>query len=604
MTRWNIELGRTRPPPYFEQSPPATVAPHPLMKLHFLLFLIFAAFPAFPAFPAFAQDEIPKGELTSSTFTNSTIFPGTERSIWVYVPKQYTGDKPACVAAFCDGSAYTNPKRGNYAPAIFDRLIASGEMPVTIGVFVNPGVLPAANENALPRFNRSYEYDGLGDDYARFLDTELLPHLATKYDLKFSDDPNDRLVGGASSGGICAFNAAWSRPDRFRRVWCTVGTFVGLRGGDELHSLVRKTEAKPLRIFLHDGSNDLNIYAGDWWMANQQMQRALQWMGYEHTHLWDETKHGRAGENIHLEDAMKYLWKDWPAKITTHPENAAKRRATFTIPGEDWRLVSFHHGFTEGPAADKNGNVFFTDIPNSVITKHTAAGKNNVFAKNTGKANGLMIHPDGRLFACRNGKQEIVAYYTDDGSHETIVKDVNSNDLCIRADGTVYFSSPRAQKIFRIKPGAKTADPVADAPGCNGVLLSPDQTQLYVTNFRGRMVSVFQVQADGSLAHGQPYYWLHLPPRSEVSSLDGMTVDSEGWLYVATKLGVQICDQAGRVNFILPPPPGARHPSNVCFGGENHDHLFITCGDKVFKRKLSKTGVRSWQAVAPKKPRL
>jgi len=562
--------------------------------LPFLLFFVAAAT---------AQDEIPKGELITGTFTNSTIFPGTERNVWVYVPKQYTGEKPACVAAFCDGQAYVNPKRGNYAAGIFDRLIASGEMPVTIGVFVSPGVVPAANENALPRFNRSYEYDGLGDNYARFLDNELLPHLARVHKLKFSNNPNDRLVGGASSGGICAFNTAWSRPDRFRRVWCTVGTFVGLRGGDELHSLVRKTEAKPLRIFLHDGSNDLNIYAGDWWMANQQMQRALQWMGYEHTHVWDETKHGRAGENIHLEAAMKYLWKDWPAQVTTHPENAAKRRATFTIPGEDWKLVSARHGFTEGPAADKDGNVYFSDIPNSVITVHKVPGKNHIFAEDTGNANGLMIHPDGRLFACANGKNAIVAY-TEDGSHETIVKGVNCNDLCIRADGTVYFSSPRARKIFRIKPGANKADPVADAPGCNGVLLSPDQTQLYVTDFRGRMVSAFQVQADGTLAHGQAYYWLHLPPRAEVSSLDGMTVDSEGWLYVTSRLGVQICDQAGRVNFILPPPPGARHPANVCFGGADHDELFITCGDKVYKRKLSKTGVRPWQAIVPKKPRL
>lgn len=400
--------------------------------------------------------EVAKGKLTKLIFDQSKIFPGTTRDVWLYVPSQYTGKKPACVAAFCDGRSYVNPDKPNYAPAIFDRLIATGEMPITIGVFANPGVVPAPEgsvDGALPRFNRSYEYDGLGDAYTRFLDTELLPYLAKEYDLKLSNNPNDRLVGGASSGGVCAFNAAWSRPDRFRRVWCTVGTFVGLRGGDELHSLVRKTEAKPLRIFLHDGNNDLNIYAGDWWMANQQMQRAMEWMGYEHKHIWDEAKHGREGEMKYFADGMRYLWKDWPQPVATHPENAGARRANFLLPDHPWELVSDGHQFTEGPAANAKGEVFFTDIPKSEIHKIDLEGSVTEFARDTGRANGLMFTPNGALLACAAGKKQIVSYSTT-GEATVLAEGVASNDICVRSDGTIYFTSPQEKMIYRIAPAA------------------------------------------------------------------------------------------------------------------------------------------------------
>ncbi len=547
---------------------------------------------------------VPAGKLSQFVFAGSKTFPGTIRDVWVYIPAQYTGERPACIATFCDGRNYVNPAKANYAPKIFDKLIAEGAMPVTIGVFVNPGVVPPPRPDALPRFNRSYEYDGLGDEYANFLQTELLPEIAEKFSLKLSSDPNDRLIGGASSGGICAFNAAWSRPDCFRRVWCTVGTFVGLRGGDELHSLVRKTEAKPLRIFLHDGSNDLNIYAGDWWMANQQMQRALEWMGYEQTHVWDDAGHGRAGEMKYFSDAMRYLWKDYPNPVMTHPEAAAERRANFVLPNEPWQLVSSGYQFTEGPAVNEQGEVFFTDIPNSTIHKIDLAGNVTEFATGTGKANGLMFAPDGRLIACANDKQQIVAYQPD-GTPTVIAENVASNDVCVRADGTIYFTSPRDKQIFRIQPGGTSAEALDTIPGCNGILLSPDQAQLYVTDFGGRMVTAYQVLADGSVTHKQPYYWLHLPYRTDKASLDGMTVDREGWLYVSSKLGIQICDQAGRVNFIIPMPAGVRHPSNLCFGGAEFNFLFATCGDKVYKRKLSKRGVRSCQPpITPEKPRL
>jgi gluconolactonase len=230
-----------------------------------------------------AQPGVPKGEILKFTFDKSKIFPGTTREYWVYVPAQYRPEKPACVFVCQDGIRYE-------APTVFDNLINKKELPVTIGVFIAPGVVKAADDNAaLNRFNRSFEYDGLGDGYARFLLEELLPEVETKQTsdgraIKLSHDGNDRAIGGASSGAIAAFTVAWERPDAFSRVFSSIGTFVDLRGGMRYPSLIRKYEPKRIRIFMQDGSNDLNIYGGDWWMVNQTMERAFQFAGYEVQH--------------------------------------------------------------------------------------------------------------------------------------------------------------------------------------------------------------------------------------------------------------------------------------------------------------------------------
>ncbi len=238
--------------------------------------------------PALRADEpkpaVPRGEVTHYTFEQSRIFPGTVRDYWVYVPQQYDPAKPACVHVNQDGIQYN-------APAVFDELIHKKEMPITIGVFVTPGRVKALSDKALDRYNRSYEYDGLGDAYARFLLEELLPEVEKKTTkdgraIHLSREGNDRCIAGASSGAICAFTAAWERPDAFRRVFSAIGTYVGLRGGNVYPTLIRKFEPKPIRIFLQDGSRDLNIYGGDWWMANQEMERALTFAGYEVKHAW------------------------------------------------------------------------------------------------------------------------------------------------------------------------------------------------------------------------------------------------------------------------------------------------------------------------------
>src|SRR4051794_618509 len=168
------------------------------------------------ATPAAVAADTPKPEVTKFTFDKSKIFPGTTRDYWIYVPKQYDPAKPACVMVFQDGLQYN-------APVVFDNLIHKKEIPVIIGVFVMHGRVKAFSTNALDRFNRSYEYDGLGDSYARFLLEELLPEVATKYNLSTNGD--DRAIAGASSGAICAFTAAWERPEAFHRVFSSIGTY-------------------------------------------------------------------------------------------------------------------------------------------------------------------------------------------------------------------------------------------------------------------------------------------------------------------------------------------------------------------------------------------
>lgn len=232
----------------------------------------------YPVHPDMVRKEgVPEGKLVEGTYSDSRIFPGTTRDYAVYLPSQYREGDAAALMVFQDGKGYTKS-----VSIAFDNLIHSGDMPVTIGLFVNPGVVPELNEDAQPRFNRSFEYDAVDDRYASFLIEEMIPYALKDYTV--TDDPNLRAICGSSSGGIAAFNVAWHRPDQFRRVFTTVGTYVGLRGGNELPVLVRKTEPKPLRVFLQDGKNDNNIYCGSWWVANQDMLASFEWAGYEVNH--------------------------------------------------------------------------------------------------------------------------------------------------------------------------------------------------------------------------------------------------------------------------------------------------------------------------------
>jgi sugar lactone lactonase YvrE/poly(3-hydroxybutyrate) depolymerase len=551
-----------------------------------------------------ADSAVPKGEVLKFTFDHSKIFPGTVRDYWVYVPAQYTPDRPACVYVNQDGVQWQ-------APAVFDSLIAKKEMPVTIGVFVMHGRVKAADTNsALDRFNRSYEYDGLGDDYARFLLNELLPEVETKKTadgraIHLSDNGNDRAIGGSSSGAACAFTAAWERPEAFSRVFSAIGTYVGLRGADRYPTLIRKTEPKPIRIFLQDGTNDLNIYGGDWWMANQTMERALVFSGYEVAHVWGTNGHNGAHGTQVFPDAMRWLWKDWPKPVGKGTGSPPLQE--ILVPGADWELVADGYGLTEGPVANTKGEVFFTDIPHSKTYRIGLDGNVSEFIADTKRANGQAFGPDGRLYSVATGEQKILAYDAD-GKMSVIAEEIAGNDIIVAHNGNIYVTNPpgnntASSRVWLIRPSGEKSVVDTGLKFANGIALSPDQSLLYVADYRSHWIYSYEVQPDGTLQSKQRYYWLHALDSADDSAPDGMRVDRDGRLYVATNLGIQVCDQAGRVNCIMPTPN--RRITNLCFGGENFDVLFATCVDKVYKRKVKTHGVQTWAApVKPSSPRL
>ncbi|MDZ4818902.1 MAG: serine hydrolase [Planctomycetota bacterium] len=538
----------------------------------------------------------PEGKITKHAFNTSKIYPGTVRDYWVYVPKQYDGKKPACLFVSQDGIRYD-------APTVFDELIAKGEMPVTIGVFVMPGRVPAPTKNGTDRFNRSFEYDGLGDDYVRFINEEILPDVESRSTadgrkISLSKDGNDRAIAGSSSGAICAFNAAWERPDSFSRIFSSVGTYVGLRGANEFPTLIRKVEPKPLRIFMQGGSSDLNIFAGDWWMVNQEMQRALEFAGYEVKHVWGTGGHNEIQATEVFPDAMRWLWKDWPTPIKRGL--GSKQLQEVLIPGEDWELVGEGYQFTEGPTANPQGEVFFNDIPASKTYKIDKDGKPQVVVPDSKRANGMAYGPDGKRYVVATGTEQILAYDAD-GKESVIADGFRGNDLCVMHNGGMYVTSPVREKpadskVWYISPKGekKVVDTGLTFP--NGVTLSPDQTLLYVADSRTHLIYSYQIQPDGSLKYKQRYYHLHVPDDLDESGADGIRADRDGRLYVATRMGIQVCDPIGRVTCMLPLPFPNKRATNVCFGGPNFDTLYVTAGDRVFKRKLKVQGAKSFEA--------
>lgn len=560
----------------------------------------------YPVDPASVENNgVPKGELISFSFSNSKIFPGTTRECSIYVPAQYKGDKPACVYVNQDGIQWK-------APVVFDNLIQNKEMPVTIGVFVTPGkVIADSGKNAVPRFNRSFEYDGLSDAYARFILTEILPEVEKKKTkngrpILLSKNGNDRAIGGSSSGAICAFTAAWEKPEEFSRVFSAIGTYTGLRGGDRYPILVRKYEPKPIRIFLQDGKNDLNIYGGDWFKANEDMESSLTFAGYEVTHEWGEDGHnGNHGAAI-FPKAMRWLWKDWPAPVK---KGATKNQmlSDLLIPGQDWELVGEGYKFTEGTGGNEKGEVFYQDVPNSKTYKVDVNGKLTELGYDAKNASGTSFGADGKYYTAAGGSRQIISY--DRNLKAAVLADsISGNDLIAANNGNIYVTSPdgtKPGKLILVRPNGEKLVVDEGLKFPNGVTLSPDQTQLYATESASHWVWVFSVNTDGTLSNRQRYGWLHVPDTEENAWPDGLKCDTAGRLFVATRIGIQVLDQLGRVNAIIPAPPSNSQTSNVYFGGAAMDVLYVTAGDKVFRRKLKTKGVHSFQKpFLPGTPRM
>ena len=537
------------------------------------------------------QPGVPTGKVTKHSWTTSTIYPGTTHDYWVYVPAQYDSSKPAAVMVFQDGAGFVNETGHSRVPIVFDNLIHKGEMPVTIGVFISPGILPARSPSEQARFHRSYEYDAVTPRYARFLSEEILPEVGKTYNL--TTDPNLRAISGSSSGGNCSFTAAWERPDYFRRVMSFIAGFTHQRGALILPSQVRKFEGKPLRIFLQDGTGDVNI------QSNQDMIAALDTAGYDAKLVVGSEGHNMRHGGPLLPDALRWVWRDWTKPIAKPQKSFASR---FLDPSSEWEVLSRDHKFTEGPAVDAEGNVYFSDIPNNRIHKiDHASGAVKVFKENSGGANGLMFGPDGRLYACQNERRRIVAYDSA-GKEFVIAEGAGSNDLAVNSKGEVYFTEPQARRVWFVDANGKKRVVHEGITFPNGVRLSPDHSLLLVADTASRWVWSFQTQQDGSLAYGVAFHRLEIEDEVDSgpvrSGADGFTVDNEGFLYVCTRLGIQVSDPAGRTSAVLL-KPSQHDPSNAVFAGPSLDTLYVTAGDRVFRRPMKRQGVFPWKPSKP-----
>ncbi len=564
----------------------------PPMKQIFLSIFIFSTIISFaqdipneryPFDPAREQPKN-KGEVIKREFTGSTIYPGTKRDYWIYVPTAYTPDKPACLYVAMDGISFD-------APTVFDNLIASGEMPVTIGVFVGPGTVYDANGEVI-RYNRSNEFDKTDDTFVRFLLEELLPDAEkqTTSDgraIRISRDPNDRAISGNSSGAICAFTAAWFRPDAFSKVFSTVGTYVPMRGGNEYPALIRKTEPKPIRIFLQDGEKDTwNPLFGSWFDANLNMQSALSFAGYEVAHAWGTGGHDGIHANNIFPDVMRWLWKGWPRKIQSGPSKNSTLEQILDPDAAVWEEVAIPFVPCGSLYSEAQGDIFVCDANGTIYRINVGETCEKVLKMQANEKLAACfgqklygIDTKGKINIYENGKKHSVA-----GSYP------GAEGLLVTEKG-MYIAQrmPDAEREIWLLDG-EGKKTLVDRTKHGGMQMTifPDHRMLVSTEENSHWMYNDVIGENATLTDKQRWYWLHNTENYDFDEKGNLAFDITGNLYVATTLGVQICDHNGRVRAILTLPSGKIDA--LCFGGENLNTLYVISGNKLYKRKLKVNG--------------
>ncbi len=524
-------------------------------------------------------EDILPGTIKETKFTTSKVFPGTVRDVTVFIPAQYDGSKPACVYVKTDGY---NPREKTF----MEKLIATKEMPVTIGVFVRTGTLPAPMKGTLDRRNRCFEYDGVGDNQVRFLVDELLPFVAKEFDLKLSSDGNDRCVSGGSSGGISAWNTAWERPEAFSRVYCASGSFVAFRGGHEFPTLVRKFEAKPIRTFMTTGMRDMENAAGDWLLIDQEMDKALKFAGYDYQFRIIDGGHVAGYAENYLE-AMAFLWKGWPERVKAGP--SAPRAQEIIIPGEGWQLLEEGFKSTRGPACNATGEVFFADTTANKIHRIDLDGSVKEFASDTGNAHCVTIGADGKLYTISEKSGKLMSY-DEKGSASIVMEDILGHSILATPTGGLYVTDNDAKKphsggsVWFVKDGKKTQVDKG-LKFATGMAYRPDQWLLSVADGHSKWVYSYQLTADGTLINKERFFHLHVADWEDDAGAECVCYSLEGRQFIATKSGVQISADDGPTQVILPVPDHSR-VIGVAIGGRDKDTLFALCGNKIWKRKI------------------
>ncbi len=528
--------------------------------------------------PAIKPGDILPGTTKVFTFTQSKVFPGTVREVTVFIPAQYDAAKPACVYVKTDGF---NPRE----KTMMETMIATKEMPVTVGVFVRPGEVPAPMQGTLGRRNRDFEYDAVDDNNVRFLVEELLPFIAKEHNLNLSTDGNDRCMSGGSSGGIAAFAAAWNRPDAFSRVYVASGSFVAFRGGHEFPTMVRKFEAKPIRGFFTTATHDMENCAGDWFVLDQEMDKALKFSGYDYQFRTIEGRHV-AGYAEHWQEAMAYLWRGWPERVKAGP--SAARAQEIIVPGEGWQLVAEGFKSTRGPSCNAGGEVFFADTSNNKIHRIGLDGKVSVFAADTGAAHCVSIGADGTLYTVSEKSGKVMKYDAA-GSGGVVLEGIFGHSVLARPDGGLYVTSNGEKPndpatVWFVKDGKKT---LVDKgmKFATGMAVRPDQWLLSVADGHSKWIYSYQVNPDGTLTNKERFFHLHVADWDDDAGAESVCYSLEGRQFIATKSGIQISADDGPTQVILPVPDRSR-VTGVALGGRDKDTLFAFCGNKIWKRKV------------------
>lgn len=538
---------------------------------------------------------VPAGKTFSFKLTNSKIFPGTDRTITVYIPAEYKGDKPACTFIFLDGIGFD-------APVVFDNLIAQHAIPVMVAIGVSSGVVNSADQPEDPRFDRSFEFDSLNDRLARFLLEEVIPQVENHrtpdgIPIKLSDNPDDRAIAGGSTGAIAAFTAAWERPDAFHRVFTSIGTFVGMRGGEQYYVLVRKTEPKPLRIFMQDGVHDEwpgGPEMGDWWMSNETMNRALEFAGYDVRHIWGAGTHNGNQATAIFPEVVRWLWRDWPAPVTSRPPGNPVLKQILK-PGETWQLVAKDCEAARTIASDAQGRVYFRAGPAQQISELKTDG-NTQSCGLASADDAFALGADGKFYLARSQGGIEILTNSAASRGEIRARNLKIQSLTVRSNGDIYATSaePNGNSALWLIPAhgePKQLD--TNLKGAAGIAISPDGLWLFVAQNQSRFGMSYRILADGSVDAREPFYDFYVPASANDSGAGEIAMDRDGRAYVATRMGVQVFDRNGRVTAILP-LPGGEQIGGICFGGRNFDTLYVSGQGKIYARRMDAVGAPPW----------
>jgi len=572
------------------------------------------------------HDGVPRGTVTKFILAPGKDYPGTPHNCAVYVPAQYDASKPTPFMIFLDGSQALGNSMS--VPVVLDNLIAKHDLPSMIAIFVDPGILPVVSDTAQNRYNRIYEYDSLTPRFSDFLLTELIPEVAKTYNL--SKNPDDRSLSGVSTGAVGAFMAAWNRPDQFHRVLSLIGTYVSMKGADALPALVRKTEPKPIRIFMQDGTADHiapaepygTSFAGSWPINNQVMYEALEFAGYDVKLVMGTDGHSTKQGGAILPDALRWLWRDYPAPIVMHEPEAAQQAGrdssasvfSTIFVDKPWEKIGANYGSISSLTSDRKGNVYFADPRAATVERVDSDGKVTQFGGLPKDTSLLRVGANERLYTYSHSSGGIVSSSTASdwaSNRESVARFPPAVfDFVVAQNGMIYFLDGVTAEIHIIDSSGHPQVPILSEQMAvaGGLALSPDQSMLVVTDAVSRYSWSFQIARNGTLINGEPFYRLELPETTMLSGQSrthGVIEDMDGQVYFATPLGIQVSMQNGRVVEILNPPVTGESITAITFAGAGDaSWLYAAQGGKLYRRPVKVTGANAWTVVKPPKPTL